>query len=305
MKRTGLDKKLLLAAILVSAVFALAGCGKKPDEGGDIVIIPTENTTAQTESTTVQESTTREESSTTVQETTTQEESTTEQETTTQEEGTTGQEAATQEETTTEQESTTQAVVEAKPWDLLNNEPLNPTTSGYEELDNLIAGYMTKLTDDGVLTEGMSPYQKVHSIYVWFIKKIVYNRGMNVDAGKYSTSDPATTPEEVLWATDLFNTYQGCCYNYSSAFMYIMRYLGYDAHLLSGQVSSYGGGTTPHCWLYVNLGGTAYTFDPDVDMNYYWRNLNNGGTDEKTDTLFCRRMEDMSYFYTIEKYHEN
>ena len=151
----------------------------------------------------------------------------------------------------------------------------------------------------------MSPYQKVHSIYVWFIKRITYNRGMNVDAGKYSTSDPETTPEEVLWATDLFNTYQGCCYNYSSAFMYIMRYLGYDAHLLSGQVSSYNGGTTPHCWLYVNLGGEAYTFDPDVDMNYYWRGVKEGSTEEKTDTLFCRRMEDMSYFYTIEKYHEN
>lgn len=300
MKRTGFGNKLLLAAILVSAVFALAGCGKKPEEGGDIVIIPTTDTTSQTESMTVQQSTTQEES-------TAQEESTTVLETTTQEETTTVQEITTQEETTTVQESTTatMAVVEAKPWDLLNNEPLNPTTSGYEELDNLIAGYMTKLTNDGVLTEGMSPYQKVHSIYVWFIKNIVYNRGMNVNAGQYSASDPATTPEEVLWATDLFNTYQGCCYNYSSAFMYIMRYLGYDAHLLSGQVSSYGGGTTPHCWLYVNLGGTAYTFDPDVDMNYYWRNLKEGGTDEKTDTLFCRRMDDMGYFYTIEKYHEN
>lgn len=311
MKRTGFGNKLLVAAILAGAVFALAGCGKTPGKGGDIVIIPTTDITAQTESTTAQESTPQEESSATVQETTTQEESTTEQESATQEKSTTGQENTAEEESktaqenTTEQESTTQAVVEAKPWDLLNNEPLNPTTSGYEELDNLIAGYMAMLTNEGTLTEGMSPYQKVHSIYVWFIKRITYNRGMNVDAGKYSTSDPATTPEEVLWATDLLNTYQGCCYNYSSAFMYIMRYLGYDAHLLSGQVSSYGGGTTPHCWLYVNLGGTAYTFDPDVDMNYYWRNLKEGGTDEKTDTLFCRRMEDMSYFYTIEKYHEN
>ena len=196
-------------------------------------------------------------------------------------------------------------VEEVKPWDLLNNEPLNPATSGYEELDRLIEAYMTMLKNEGTISDDMSPYQKVHSIYVWFIKRITYNRGMNVDAGKYSTSDPETTPEEVLWATDLFNTYQGCCYNYSSAFMYIMRYLGYDAHLLSGQVSSYNGGTTPHCWLYVNLGGEAYTFDPDVDMNYYWRGVKEGSTEEKTDTLFCRRMEDMSYFYTIEKYHEN
>ncbi len=297
MKRTGFGKSLLTMALLLGSVLVFTGCGKNPGKGEDIVIIPTtENTTAQTESTTPQESTTE-------QETTTQEESTTEQETTTQEESTTVQESTTQEETT--ETSQTPTVAEVKAWDLLNNEPLNPTTSGYEELDNLIAGYMTMLKNEGTLTDDMSPYQTVHSIYVWFIKRITYNRGMNVDAGKYSTSDPATTPEEVLWATDLFNTYQGCCYNYSSAFMYIMRYLGYDAHLLSGQVSSYNGGTTPHCWLYVNLGGTAYTFDPDVDMNYYWRNLKEGGTDEKTDTLFCRKMDDMSYFYTIEKYHTN
>ena len=307
MKRTGFDKKLLLAAILVSAVVTLAGCRKTPGKGEDIVIIPTTDTTTQMESTTVQESTTREESSTTVQETTTQEESTTEQETTTQEESTTGQESATQEETTTVQESTTQtlAVVEAKPWDLLNNEPLNPTTSGYEELDNLIAGYMTMLTNEGTITEDMSPYQKVHSIYVWFIKRIKYNRSMIGQDGKYSASDPATTPVEVLWATDLLNTYQGACYNYSSAFMYIMRYLGYDAHLVTGQVGKYGGGTTPHCWLYVNLGGTAYTFDPDVDSNYFWRKYPDGNGNDTFDTLFCKKMDDMSYFYTIEKYHDN
>lgn len=260
-------------------IFA-AGCSKKPGEGGDIILSSADNTQSQENTGTTEPA--KEE---TVTETTT--------------------EAVT--ETTTEPvtETTQPPVEEVKPWDLLNNEPLNPAASGYEELDRLIEAYMTMLKNEGTISDDMSPYQKVHSIYVWFIKRITYNRGMNVDAGKYSTSDPETTPEEVLWATDLFNTYQGCCYNYSSAFMYIMRYLGYDAHLLSGQVSSYNGGTTPHCWLYVNLGGEAYTFDPDVDMNYYWRGVKEGSTEEKTDTLFCRRMEDMSYFYTIEKYHEN
>ena len=206
-----------------------------------------------------------------------------------------------QPETTTQAQETTAAqAVSTKPWDLLNNEPLNPTTSGYSELDALVSNF---LNNELALTDDMSPYQKVWACYEFFIKRIVYNRGMNANAGQYSSSDPATTPEEVLWATDLLNTYQGCCYNYSSAFVYIMRALGYDAHLLSGQVSSYGGGTTPHCWLYVNLGGTAYTFDPDVDMNYYWRYQKEGK--EVMDTLFCKNMDSMSYFYTIEKYHEN
>ena len=205
---------------------------------------------------------------------------------------------------TTEAETETTTVEEVKPWDLLNNEPLNPTTSGYDELDRLVEGFMNKLKDDGVISDDMSNYQKVHNIYVWFIKNIQYNRGMDVNAGASSASDPATTPVEVLWATDLFNTYNGCCYNYSSAFMYVMRYLGYDAHLVSGQVGKYGGGTTPHCWLYVNLGGVAYTFDPDVDSNYYWRGVTSGSTEENTDTLFCKKMDDMGYFYITEKYHD-
>lgn len=276
MKRIGMKKASYMFFFLVMGMIFAVGCSKKPGEGGDIILSSADNTQSQ-ENTGTTEPATEE----------------------------TSEEAVT--ETTTEPvtETTLQPVEEVKPWDLLNNEPLNPAASGYEELDRLIEAYMTMLKNEGTISDDMSPYQKVHSIYVWFIKRITYNRGMNVDAGKYSTSDPETTPEEVLWATDLFNTYQGCCYNYSSAFMYIMRYLGYDAHLLSGQVSSYNGGTTPHCWLYVNLGGEAYTFDPDVDMNYYWRGVKEGSTEEKTDTLFCRRMEDMSYFYTIEKYHEN
>ena len=284
MKRIGMKKASYMFFFLVMGMIFAAGSSKKPGEGGDIILSSADNTQSQ-ENTSTTEPATEETSEEAVTETTT--------------------EAVT--ETTTEPvtETTQPPVEEVKPWDLLNNEPLNPATSGYEELDRLIEAYMTMLKNEGTISDDMSPYQKVHSIYVWFIKRITYNRGMNVDAGKYSTSDPETTPEEVLWATDLFNTYQGCCYNYSSAFMYIMRYLGYDAHLLSGQVSSYNGGTTPHCWLYVNLGGEAYTFDPDVDMNYYWRGVKEGSTEEKTDTLFCRRMEDMSYFYTIEKYHEN
>ena len=302
MKKTQFRRTLLTAAFIAGVVFALVGCNKKPDKGGDIVIISTtDNTTAQTESTTLAESTTPEES-TTAQGYTTPEKATTEQETTTEQESTTPEETATEQETTVEQ---TSPVVEAKAWDLLNNEPLNPTKSGYEELDNLIEGYMTMLKNEGTISDDMSSYQKVHNIYVWFIKRIQYNRSMIGQDGKYSASDPTTTPKEVLWATDLFNTYQGACYNYSSAFMYIMRYLGFDAHLVTGQVGKYGGGTTPHCWLYVNLGGTAYTFDPDVDSNYFWRKYPDGNGNDTFDTLFCRKMEDMSYFYIVEEYHDN
>lgn len=284
MKKMRFKKVSFMFLLLVVSVIFAAGCNKSPKDGGETSPTTTDGNWSQTET----DETTKE-ADTTVP---------------TAEESTEATETETTAEATTEAEIETTTVEEVKPWDLLNNEPLNPTTSGYEELDRLVEGFMNKLKDDGVISDDMSNYQKVHNIYVWFIKNIQYNRGMDVNAGASSASDPATTPVEVLWATDLFNTYNGCCYNYSSAFMYVMRYLGYDAHLVSGQVGKYGGGTTPHCWLYVNLGGVAYTFDPDVDSNYYWRGVTSGSTEENTDTLFCKKMDDMGYFYITEKYHD-
>lgn len=283
MKKMRLKKVSFVFLLLVVSVIFAAGCNKSSKDGGEALPTTTDSSRTQKET----DETTKE-ADTTVPTA----------------EGSTDTTADTITETT-EAETETTTVEEVKPWDLLNNEPLNPTTSGYDELDRLVEGFMNKLKDDGVISDDMSNYQKVHNIYVWFIKKVKYNRSMIGEDGKYSSSDPETTPVEVLWATDLFNTYQGACYNYSSAFMYVMRYLGYDAHLVSGEVGKYGGGTTPHCWLYVNLGGVAYTFDPDVDSNYYWRGVTEGSTEENTDTLFCKRMEDMSYFYITEKYHDN
>ena len=197
-------------------------------------------------------------------------------------------------------EAPTEAYVGA--WTLLCEEPLNPTQSGYSELDTLVNNVISQ-----VVTPDMNNYQKVWACYLYLVDNITYSRGMDANTGAYSSSDPATTPVEVLWATDLFNAGQGCCYNYSSAFVYLMRALGYDAHLVSGSVPKYGGGTTPHCWLYVNLRGKQYTFDPDLDMNFYTRDKNNGVAEEENskERFFCIPVEDMSYFYKAETYHTN
>lgn len=185
-------------------------------------------------------------------------------------------------------------------WTLLSEEPLNPTQSGYPELDSLVNDLIARTT-----TSDMNNYQKVWALYEYFIDNITYSRGMDAHTGEYSSSDKATTPKEVLWATDLLNSGQGCCYNYSSAFMYIMRALGYDAHLVSGNVPKYGGGVTPHCWLYVNLRGGKYTFDPDLDMNFYTRDLRNGVENPARDRYFCVPIDNLSYFYVAETYHTN
>lgn len=187
------------------------------------------------------------------------------------------------------------------PWTLLNQQTLTPAQSGYPELDALVNNLISN-----VVTEDMNNYQKVWALYEWMIDNVSYSRGMDANTGAYSSSDPAVTPTEVLWATDLLNAGQGCCYNYSSAFVYILRALGYDAHLVSGNVPKYGGGETPHCWLYVNLdNGRQYTFDPDLDMNFYTRDLGDGVENPAKDRFFCAPIDTYAYFYSATTYHTN
>lgn len=185
-------------------------------------------------------------------------------------------------------------------WTLLSSAPLNPTKSGYPELDTLIDDLLAKVVNDN-----MNGYKKAWACYEYLVDNITYNRGMDANTGMYSISDPAVTPKEVLWATDLLNTGMGCCYHFSSVYVYILRAIGYDAHLVSGNVPKYGGGVTPHCWLYVNLAGEQYIFDPDLDMNYYTRDKGNGVENPAKDRFFCVRTDKMSYFYKPVTYHTN
>lgn len=265
-------KRKMLAVFLIMVMvisLCIAGCGKKRDN-------PT--VTDDSKKTNEETSTTIDEPVSDTPETTTPEPAT--------------PEPATPEPTTpipTEPESKPVTV-----YSLLMSEPVNPKKSGYSELDGLI----DKLFSE-ILTEDMNNYAKVWTCYLYLVDKITYNRGMDANTGAYSSSDVNTTPKEVLWATDLLNSGQGCCYNYSAAFMFIMRALGYDAHLVTGNVPSYGGGVTPHCWLYVNLNGTRYSFDPDLDMNFYKR-----GENEEKSIWFGRRLDDLGYFYKAETYHE-
>lgn len=203
-------------------------------------------------------------------------------------------------------EPTTEAPTEAPTepyvgaWTLLSTATLTPQKSGYEELDTLVEQLLAQIT-----TEDMNGYKKAWACYEYLIDNIAYSRGMDANTGMYSSSDPATTPKEVLWATDLLNSGMGCCYHYSSAYVYILRAIGFEAHLVSGNVPSYNGGLTPHCWLYVTINGTNYIFDPDLDMNYYKRAVTNGEENPVKDRFFCVPTEKMSYFYKPETYHTN
>lgn len=287
-------KKIVLCAALALFAFTLSACNKGEAEVNKTTAqqeITTQAPVPATEAVTVPESTVATTEAPSQENTVASSEAATEA---TTEEVTTTETAA---ETTTAQP----AASGAKSWDLLNNEPLNPTYSGNAELDNAVANFIANHTDDS-----MSMFQKVMSVYEYYVHgPVTYVRGMDANAGMYAASDKASTPTEMLWAIDMLNANQGCCYNYAAALMYIMRAFGYDAHLVSGQVGSYSGGTTPHCWVLVTLAGHDYTFDTDLDMNYYYRALNNGNAEPPVTTWFCVPVEAYTSFYIAEDYHIN
>ncbi|MGN1090689.1 MAG: transglutaminase domain-containing protein [Huintestinicola sp.] len=100
-------------------------------------------------------------------------------------------------------------------------------------------------------------YDKVKAVYDWIIKNTSYDYG---GYGNYLSCDC------------LINDKIGTCADYSFVFMAMMRYLGYDAKMVSGQTHTSNGGFTGHEWVEVTIGGTVYVFDPQVEDNIAGRN---------------------------------
>ena len=46
-----------------------------------------------------------------------------------------------------------------------------------------------------------------------------------------------------------------------------MQAIGLNCYLVGGQTSKSGGGYTGHAWCEMNLNGTIYVFDPQVEDN--------------------------------------
>lgn len=179
------------------------------------------------------------------------------------------------------------------PSELLNTEPITPKKSGNAELDGLVEQLLAEITNPT-----MSKYSQVVACYEFFLNNISYTGGMHATPGKFAESDAETTPKEILWAIDILSARKGNCYNFAAGFMYLMRAIGYDAHLVSGTTVNTQGQYTEHCWMYVNLGGKAYSFDPDIDMDRKQRG--------QGYAYFCREMDYMlKYNYKATTYYEN
>ena len=73
----------------------------------------------------------------------------------------------------------------------------------------------------------------------------------------------------VAYANKIFSTGKGDCYNFTAAFCFLARALGYEASSIAG-VCGYVWNSTAaitHGWVEIVMDGNVYLFDPQIE-NY-------------------------------------
>lgn len=125
-------------------------------------------------------------------------------------------------------------------------------------LDTLVQELIRQAT-----TEDMSRSQKLKACYTYMVENYAYGYNYNYSYGGGSQS--------VAWATAFLRDGYGACNNWSSAFVYVARALGYEADLYYGGTAASGGGSTEHYWPVIRIDGREYIFDPQVEKDMFRR----------------------------------
>lgn len=165
--------------------------------------------------------------------------------------------------TTTKPPVTEQTPVAANIQTLLNSAPLRPLKTNSPTLDRLVDDIF-----DEILTDDMTTYEKVKACFDYLVNNCTYGTsfmwGLPDDVIYLSNYDARI----VMFGYAILNTNIGVCDNYSAAFVIMCRRIGLDAYEVGGTVSKKGSNErTGHAWTYINLNGTQYIFDPQVQSN--------------------------------------
>lgn len=120
------------------------------------------------------------------------------------------------------------------------------TDTTFYQLVNLIIA--------GCTTPDMTQDQKLCSCYNYIVNNTSYSRTYETPSGDWTKG----------YAAEVYTTGKGNCYRYAAAFAYLAKALGYDTKVITGVIGASRGGYNPHGWVEVNVGGTWYICDPEM-----------------------------------------
>ena len=125
-------------------------------------------------------------------------------------------------------------------------------TSGSAELDAKLHAIVVSHTNSSMTREEM-----LRALYLYTRDSFTYLRrpAYAFGANDFMQAD----------ALRILNTGYGNCYCYASVLWYLTRWIGYDSVIYSGTV---GSNRAPHSWVEINMDGTNYIFDAELEMAY-------------------------------------
>lgn len=132
--------------------------------------------------------------------------------------------------------------------------PSGYISSGYEPLDELIVPIL-----DDIITNKMNDIEKLRAVYDYLIKFNYLERSLLIA----NSEKPYT---EQIYAKWLLENKYGVCYDFSAAFKYMTRALGYDTTMIYGWHTSPSGTAGEHSWDELVIDGTTYIFDPSIEL---------------------------------------
>ena len=132
--------------------------------------------------------------------------------------------------------------------------------AGRDAFEEVVRQILSEIT-----TEEMTQEEKRRACFDYVLARAVYQRTMETPSGDW-TKD---------YALDIYAFGTGNCYRYAAAFAYLCKAIGDDVKVCTGMIASSKGGLTPHGWVEINVSGTIYICDPDMDQmkeeDYYMK----------------------------------
>ena len=126
-------------------------------------------------------------------------------------------------------------------------------TCGDAHLDDLVASELT-----GLMEPGKTRLEHLRAVYLH-----VKNDFRYLPRNYYASGEKGW---EIPEAVTMFETRKGNCYNFTGAFCFMARGLGYNAVTYSGTM---GTQNQPHSWTEITMDDGVYICDPEIELNYW------------------------------------
>lgn len=116
-----------------------------------------------------------------------------------------------------------------------------------------------------IIKPEMTEDEMLSACYWYMVNNHTYKRTYETPSGDWTGA----------FAQEIFTSGQGNCFRFAAGFAYLVKGLGYETKVITGEVGARRGGMTPHGWTEVKIGDTWYLFDTELqyanrNKNYYW-----------------------------------